>query len=427
MQKIPFEAAIFDLDGTVLDSLSVWKRVDEMWFSRRGMPVPENYAHEIAGLSFRESAEYTVARYAPEMKWETVIDEWTELTGREYVESVPLKPGAREYLCMLRREGVKLAVATACLPMWFEPCLKRLKIDELFDAVCCVDETGGSKEDGQVFLLAAKKLGVKPERCAVFEDVPAGVIGAKRVGMQAYGMFDAHHSEESRRRTAENADRMLHSFEDMRAVHDFSFRRAVIFTAHCEGSVQDAYSPLDGDRILCADGGWKFAREASVKPECVIGDFDSSEEPEGEAIERHPVMKDDTDTMLCVKRALKGGELDFLIVGGFGGRLDHTLANIQTMQYLAERGARAVMDDGITRAETLKEGKTRVSRKKGKLSVFSLTDKCEGVTIRGAKYELENGTLTNAFPLGVSNEYAESEAQIEVRKGCLLIIQESRE
>lgn len=97
------------------------------------------------------------------------------------------------------------------------------------------------------------------------------------------------------------------------------------------------------------------------------------------------------------------------------------------MQYLAERGARAVMDDGITRAETLKEGKTRVSRKKGKLSVFSLTDKCEGVTIRGAKYELENGTLTNAFPLGVSNEYAESEAQIEVRKGCLLIIQESRE
>lgn len=319
MQKIPFEAAIFDLDGTVLDSLSVWKRVDEMWFSRRGMPVPENYAHEIAGLSFRESAEYTVARYAPEMKWETVIDEWTELTGREYVESVPLKPGAREYLCMLRREGVKLAVATACLPMWFEPCLKRLKIDELFDAVCCVDETGGSKEDGQVFLLAARKLGVKPERCAVFEDVPAGVIGAKRVGMQAYGMFDAHHSEESRRLTAENADRMLHSFEDMRAVHDFSFRRTVIFTAHCEGSVQDAYSPLDGDRILCADGGWKFAREAGVKPECVIGDFDSSEEPEGEAIERHPVMKDDTDTMLCVKRALKGGELDFLIVGGFGG------------------------------------------------------------------------------------------------------------
>ena len=71
----------------------------------------------------------------------------------------------------------------------------------------------------------------------------------------------------------------------------------------------------------------------------MIGDFDLSEEPEGEAIERHPVMKDDTDTMLCVKRALKGGELDFLIVGGFGGRLDHTLANIQTMQYLAQCGA----------------------------------------------------------------------------------------
>lgn len=429
MRKIPFEAAIFDLDGTLLDSLSVWKRVDEEWFARRGMPVPESYTREIAGLSFRESAEYTVARYAPEMKWETVIDEWTELTGREYAESVQLKPGAREYLCLLRREGVHLAVATACLPMWFEPCLKRLGIDGLFDAVCCVNEKTGmrGKKDGAVFLEAARMLGVRPERCAVFEDIPEGILGAKRAGMRAYGMFDAHHSEKSRRQVAENADLMLHSFGDMRAVHDFPSRRAVIFTAYCEGDAANVYAPQPGDYVLCADGGWQYARAAGAKPECVIGDFDSSDAPEGETVERHPVMKEDTDTMLCVKRALNAGYLEILLVGGFGGRLDHTLANLQTMHYMAERGARAIMDDGITRAETVLNGETCVRRRKGKLSVFSLSDKCEGVSIRGALYELEDGELTAAFPLGVSNEYASDEVWIQVKKGCLLIVQESRE
>lgn len=428
MRKIPFEAAIFDLDGTLLDSMSVWNRVDVEWFARHGLQVPENYAQAIAGLSFRESAEYTVNHYAPQMQWRDVIEEWTELAGSEYAESILPKPGAREYVCMLRREGVKLAIATACLPKWFEPCLKRLGLDTLFDAIVSVEENGGrSKEDGDIYLLAAKKLGVKPECCAVFEDVPAGILGAKRVGMCAYGVYDAHHSEKSIRCTEENADKMLHSFDEMRDVHDFTQRRTVIFTAHCEGKIEDVYAPLPDDRILCADGGWKYAYAAHVRPDCVIGDFDSSEAPERERIERHPVVKDDTDTMLCAKRALQTGALEFLIVGGFGGRFDHAIANIQTMYYMALRGAHVIMDDGITRAETVFNGETRVQRMRGKMSVFSLSERCEGVTIRGAKYNLEEGELTASFPLGVSNEYDSDEVFIRVNKGCLLIVQERRE
>ena len=428
MRKIPFKAAIFDLDGTLLDSMSVWSRVDVEWFARHNMQVPENYAQEIAGLSFRESAEYTVNHYAPDMQWRRVIEEWTELAGSEYAETVQPKPGAREYVCMLKREGIKLAVATACLPMWFEPCLKRLGMDELFDVVLSVEENGGrSKEEGEIYLLAAEKLGAKPEDCAVFEDVPAGIIGAKRVGMRAYGMFDAHHSEKSIRCTEENADKMLHSFDEMREIHDFTFHRTVIFTARCEGKIEDAYQPLPGDRILCADGGWKYAQAAHVKPDCVIGDFDSSEAPVHEKIERHPVMKDDTDTMLCAKRALRAGELEFLIVGGFGGRFDHAIANIQTMYYMALHGAHTVMDDGITRAEVILNGEATVLSRKGHLSLFSLSEKCTGVTIRGARYNLENGELTASFPLGVSNEYEDEQVFIKVKKGCLLIVQESRE
>ena len=183
-----------------------------------------------------------------------------------------------------------------------------------------------------------------------------------------------------------------------------------------------------GDLLIAADAGYTQVRRQGLKPDLVVGDFDSlGSVPEGEKIVRHPVMKDDTDTMLCVKRALNAGYLEILLVGGFGGRLDHTLANLQTMRYMAERGARAVMDDGITRAETVLNGETRVRRRKGKLSVFSLSDKCEGVSIRGALYELEDGELTAAFPLGVSNEYASDEVWIQVKKGCLLIVQESRE
>ena len=424
MSQIPFSAALFDLDGTLLDSMYVWNRVDEVFFAARGMAVPEDYGRALAGKSYRESAQYTVEKYLPGERWEDVIAEWTRLSEIEYAQHVRLKPGALSYLRLLRREGVKLAVATALPPNLYGPCLENLGVMELFDALCSTEHTGGrGKASGEVYCLAALKLGVEPSECAVFEDVLAGIAGAKAVGMRAYCVRDAHAAKDFDA-IAQIADGMVDSLDDMRAFHAFSpAPRCVVFTAHCDGDPRAAYTPEPGDVVLCADGGWKLARDMGVTPDWVIGDFDSSDVPPGDHVDVWPSMKDDTDTMLCLKRGLRMGHERFYFVGGFGGRLDHTLANLQTLAYAAQHGAQAEMCDGLCRALVVRNGSVRVARRPGKLSLFALSDRCTGITSTGTAYNLSDAELVNTFPLGVSNEYRADEAEISVRDGTLLIVQ----
>ena len=136
--------------------------------------------------------------------------------------------------------------------------------------------------------------------------------------------------------------------------------------------------------------------------------------------------KDDTDTMLCLKRGLSMGFDRFLIVGGFGGRMDHTLGNIQAMRYVADRAAHIEMSDGLNWASVVEGGTLRVpadaiGRRPATLSVFALDRVCRGVSIRGAKWTVEGAAWTNGFPLGVSNEFAGEWAEISVDEGALLV------
>lgn len=416
----PFDAAIFDLDGTLLDSMYVWSRVDEIFFEQLGMPVPEDYGRALAGKSYRESAEYTIERFGLNMGWEALVKLWTEMAIHEYAENVQLKRGARAYLMALKCAGVKLAVATALPEYLYRPCLAHLGIMDWFDTLCSTDETGGrGKAQGEVFLLAASRLGVTPEKCAVFEDVREGIMGAKHAGMTAYCVKDDA-SKHAHPEIETMADGMIDDFIDL-----LPRRRCVIFTAVCEGDPAQAYiDPKDDDLILCADAGLEIARSIGVQPGAVIGDFDSMAVPEGENIMRHPVIKDDTDTILCARYALEMGVRDFLIVGGIGGRLDHTLANLQTLSFLAANECRAELCDGKIHAAAVRSGSIRMPRSKGKLSVFAMDGVCEGVWIRGAKYELENGVVRPDFPIGMGNDFMEDEAEIGVQRGTLLVMRE---
>ena len=415
----PFDAAIFDLDGTLLDSMHVWSRVDEIYFEKRGMTAPPDYGPALAGLSYRESAEYTRARFGFPEPWEEIVREWTELAHEEYALRVDLKPGTREYLTALRRAGVKLAVATALPEYLYRPCLERLGILEYFGALCSTDDTGGrGKSNGEVFLLAAQRLGVAPEKCAVFEDVLEGIRGAKRAGMRAFCVMDeanacAHGEIES------IADQMIESYWDI-----LPRRRCAIFTARCEGDPALAYDRREDDLILCADAGYAFAQRLGLKPDAVIGDFDSGEAPAGENVIRHPVIKDDTDMILCARYALEMGVMDFLIVGGLGGRLDHTMANLQALGWLAAQGARVQLCDGRVRVWALRGDSVRIPRTPGKLSLFALDGVCEGIRSRGVKYPLDGAALTPLFPLGMGNDFTADEAEISVEKGTLLVIVE---
>lgn len=202
-------------------------------------------------------------------------------------------------------------------------------------------------------------------------------------------------------------------------------KRCVVFTAYLQGRPQDAYAPLPGDYILCADGGYPICKALGIEPDLVIGDCDSvpqSAIPPA-LLKLTPPEKDDTDTMLCLRHASELGFQSCLLVGGIGGRLDHTIANIQSLAFAHASGMRATMQDGFTKVFLLEDGACALPYEEDVyISLFSYTPVCEGVCISGVQYPLDNASLTNAFPLGVSNAFAATSAQLAVKKGILLVI-----
>ena len=198
-----YDAAIFDLDGTLLDSMWVWQAVDEAFFAARGMDMPDDYVQTILSMTFRETAEYTVERFGLNESVEEIMDEWNRMSFDVYREQVKLKPGARAFLEALRARGVKLGVATAQTAPLMRIVLESNGILELFDALCSTDEVPRGKTHPDVYLLAAQKLGVEPGRCIVFEDVLKTLRGIHAAGMRACAVWDAasaHNWDEMTRR-----------------------------------------------------------------------------------------------------------------------------------------------------------------------------------------------------------------------------------
>jgi thiamine pyrophosphokinase len=210
--------------------------------------------------------------------------------------------------------------------------------------------------------------------------------------------------------------------------------RCVIITSYQSASLKESMEIRPDDFIICADGGYSHARSAGIVPHMVIGDFDSVEYGSiendikrdrltGCRIERVAAEKDDTDTMICVKYGIDQGYDDFFIIGGLGGRLDHTVANLQTMSYAVEQGKTIWFLDGKNRATLRQPGSLTVEALEDyKISLFAFGESCEGVSISGVKYPLRNHMLTNNFPLGVSNEFLEIKAEISHTSGKLLVI-----
>ena len=179
------------------------------------------------------------------------------------------------------------------------------------------------------------------------------------------------------------------------------------------------------DYVIACDRGYLHAERMGIMPDLIVGDFDSAPAPETVIpTERAPSEKDDTDTMLAARRAVERGCGEAVICCCFGGRLDHTLANLQAAAWLAEHSVSTRMTGADTEGYVFASGTRRIPRRDGwSLSLFSMTDRCAGVSIRGAKYNADNLTVTNTFPIGVSNCWTEEEAEISVRQGILLILE----
>lgn len=182
-------------------------------------------------------------------------------------------------------------------------------------------------------------------------------------------------------------------------------------------------APDDSDYVIAADAGFEYCTQNGIIPDLVLGDFDSlGKAPKHPNVVQLPVEKDDTDTMFALKLGLEKGYRRFYVYGGLGGkRPDHTIANMQGLMYLAQRGARGWLFGEKYVWTAIKNSTLRIAGD-GDVSVFCFGAKAEGVSIKGLKYELDGAEICPDFPLGVSNSFASSEAEISVENGMLLIM-----
>lgn len=181
--------------------------------------------------------------------------------------------------------------------------------------------------------------------------------------------------------------------------------------------------PTPQDLILCADGGIVHAKALGLTPGLAVGDFDSCKRTEFDfQTMQFPPEKDDTDFMIALKAGLSKGYREFQIYGALGGRLDHTLGNIQGMSFLKDHGANGVLLDEKNQLRMLEKETCSFPRPDAKVTLLSFSDRCVGVTTRGLQYPLKDAVLTSNVPLGVSNEFTGDIASVTVREGKLLLL-----
>lgn len=212
------KAVIFDMDGSLIDSMWLWPKVDEIYMTKYDLTMPETFHKDIEGMSFTETAQYfvdtfpTLHRTVDEIK-----KEWQELTLEMYCTKVPLKPGAKTFLQKMKDAGIRLGIATSNSKELAEAALKALHVRDFFDTVRTACEVEKGKPAPDVYLKAAEDLQVKPEECLVFEDVPSGIKAGKNAGMTVCAVDDAFSApDEAEKR--ELADYYIYDYAEVTGI-----------------------------------------------------------------------------------------------------------------------------------------------------------------------------------------------------------------
>lgn len=184
------EGAVFDLDGTLLDSSWVWEKVDEKFLGDRGFQVPDDYVDEISPLGAERAAVYTIERFGLNEDKNDIVREWIEMAKKEYATEVVCKPYAKEFLEELHKLNIKMAVATSSDRELFMKTLEREGILKYFQKIVTVDEVERGKGYPDIYEEAARRIKVNPHKCLVFEDILAGVTGASLGEFNVVAVFD---------------------------------------------------------------------------------------------------------------------------------------------------------------------------------------------------------------------------------------------
>jgi len=220
-EKIPvseilngIKAIIFDLDGTLIDSMWMWKQIDIDYLASKGRPFPPNLQDTISGMSFSETAIYFKKTFELEDDLETIKKCWNDMAQDMYNTRVTLKEGVREFLEMIRKRGIATGIATSNSSELAFSVIKRLGIDAYIDEIHTACEVERGKPAPDIFLFVAEKLGVKPSECLVFEDVLRGVIAGKEAGMKVCACYDPASAYEDDQKK-QIADCCINSFAEL--------------------------------------------------------------------------------------------------------------------------------------------------------------------------------------------------------------------
>ena len=184
------EGAVFDLDGTLLDSSWVWEKVDEKFLGDRGFQVPDDYVDEISPLGAERAAVYTIERFGLNEDKDDIVREWIKMAKKEYATEVVCKPYAKEFLEELHKLNIKMAVATSSDRELFMKTLEREGILKYSQKIVTVDEVERGKGYPDIYEEAARRIKVNPHKCLVFEDILAGVTGASLGEFNVVAVFD---------------------------------------------------------------------------------------------------------------------------------------------------------------------------------------------------------------------------------------------
>ena len=207
------EAVIFDLDGTLADSMWMWADIDREYLSRFGLKPDRKLGAQVAGMSIEETAAFFKKNYGLKDSIERIIQDWVDMSIENYKHKVKFKPYAVEAIKLFKANGLRTAIASSNGVEMVKACLKSNEVEEYFDAVVTSSEAEHGKPAPDVYLLAAKRIGAEPSACMVFEDIPAGLMAGHAAGMKTIGVRDDHSSgSEADMRAL--ADAYFEGFED---------------------------------------------------------------------------------------------------------------------------------------------------------------------------------------------------------------------
>ncbi|CUX41188.1 HAD family hydrolase [Clostridium sp. C105KSO13] len=209
-----FKAAVFDLDGTLLDSMGVWREIDVAFLEKRGITLPDDYVRNITPLGFEAAAQYTIARFGLREDPKEIIREWYDMAKDAYANTVMLKSNVREYLEILKTRDIRIAAATSSDFELVRPALLNNGIFSYFEHIVTVRDVTRGKGHPDIYEEAVSRMNILPADTVVFEDILKGIEGAKAGGFRAVGVYDSY-SEYEKDAMIELADHYIYDFGEL--------------------------------------------------------------------------------------------------------------------------------------------------------------------------------------------------------------------